>query len=65
MPTSLVATGRFIGIYPLKQFAPVIHENHRIRAASRWAKTPAEHTCNLSVTHFTVIISGFPSRFRI
>ena len=39
MPTSLIATGRFIGLYPLKQFAPVIHENHRIRAASRWAKT--------------------------
>jgi len=41
MPTSLIATGRLIGIYPLKQFAPVIHENHRIRAASQWARTPA------------------------
>ena len=34
-------TELIIGIYPLKQFAPVIHENHRLRAASQWAKTPA------------------------
>jgi len=37
MPTSLIATVRFICIYPLRQFAPVIHENHRVRAASQWA----------------------------
>ncbi|MFZ2633524.1 MAG: hypothetical protein WA081_20050 [Desulfosalsimonadaceae bacterium] len=37
MPDSFIATGRFIGIYPLRQFAPVIHGNHRLRAASQWA----------------------------
>jgi hypothetical protein len=34
IPIPIIATGRFIGIYPLKQFAPVIHGNHRARAAS-------------------------------
>jgi hypothetical protein len=41
MPTSFIATGRLIGIYPLKQFAPVIHGTHQLRAALRWAKTLA------------------------
>ncbi|MFZ2630773.1 MAG: hypothetical protein WA081_06600 [Desulfosalsimonadaceae bacterium] len=39
LPIPFIATGRFIGVYPLKQFAPVIHGNHRIRAASQWAPT--------------------------
>jgi len=42
MPIPYIAIGRFIGIYPLKQFAPVIHGKHRARAASHWAKNPAE-----------------------
>jgi hypothetical protein len=29
MPTFLIATGWFIGIYPLKQFAPVIQSNYQ------------------------------------
>ncbi|RJP94325.1 MAG: hypothetical protein C4518_03590 [Desulfobacteraceae bacterium] len=42
IPISFVGTASFIGIYPLKQFAPVIHENHQVRAASQWAKNTCQ-----------------------
>ena len=37
IPILFIIASRFIGIYPLRQFAPVFHENHQVRAASQWA----------------------------
>jgi hypothetical protein len=48
LPIPFIATVRFIAIYPLKQFAPVIHRNHRDRAASRWAKALRRKTVAFS-----------------
>jgi hypothetical protein len=53
------ATGRPIGIYPLKQIAPVIHGNHPVRAASQWTKTPGG---KLSGGHTAVITSFWKLR---
>jgi len=40
IPIPFIETGCFKGIYPLKQFALVIHGNHQVRAAPQWAKPP-------------------------
>jgi len=48
MPIPFIATVRFIGIYPLKQFAPVIHGNRQARGRIAMG-SPAAKDCCLSL----------------
>jgi hypothetical protein len=43
LPIPFNETGRFIGIYPLKQFAIVIHGNHRVRSIFAAQKRGHDH----------------------
>jgi hypothetical protein len=53
IPITFISTGKLIGIYPLKQFAPVIHGNHRIQGRiAMGSPSPGGFVCRPGITNY-------------